>query len=83
MPALANWARLASAAWAVIRLSLRISRHGAKLLSCTPKQTRLGRGAFMVWQTEVINERRELLARLRTTMFRYNPAPSAATGAGS
>lgn len=61
----------------------RISRHGAKLLSCTPKQTRLGRGAFMVWQTEVINDRRELLARLRTTMFRYNPVAPVTTGAGA
>jgi hypothetical protein len=51
----------------------RLCRRGALLLSCTPKQTRLGRGAFIAWQTEVINQERVLLARLRTTFFRYNP----------
>lgn len=51
----------------------RLCRRGALLLSCKPKQTRLGRGAFIAWQTEVINQERVLLARLRTTFFRYNP----------
>lgn len=52
----------------------RLCRRGALLLACTPKRTRLGQGAFIQWQTEIINGRRELLARLRTTFFRYNPA---------
>lgn len=52
----------------------RLCRRGALLLSCTPKETRLGRGAFIRYQTEVINQQRELLARLRTTFYRYNPA---------
>ena len=52
----------------------RLCRRGALLLSCRPKQTRLGRGAFIAWQTEVINQEKVLLARLRTTFFRYNPA---------
>jgi hypothetical protein len=56
----------------------RLCRRGAFLLSCIPKQTRLGRGAFIGWQTEVINQHRELLARLRTTFFRYNPHPAGA-----
>ncbi len=51
----------------------RLCRRGAVLLSCTPKQTRVGQGAFICWQSEIINARRELLARLRTTFFRYNP----------
>lgn len=54
----------------------RLCRRGALLLSCRPKQTRVGRGAFICWQSEIINERRELLARLRTTFFRYSPAGS-------
>jgi len=51
----------------------RLCRRGARLLSCLPKQTRVGRGAFVQWETEVVNERRDLLARLRTTYYRYNP----------
>ncbi len=55
----------------------RLCRRGALLLSCTPKQTRVGRGAFICWQSEIINQRRERLARLRTTFFRYNPTGGA------
>ncbi|MGI4812293.1 MAG: FAS1-like dehydratase domain-containing protein [Janthinobacterium lividum] len=51
----------------------RLCRRGAKLLGCTPKETKLGRGAFVIWQTEIVNQRFECLARLSTTFFRYNP----------
>lgn len=51
----------------------RLCRRGALLLECQPKQTRLGHGAFITWQTEVINQERTLVARLRTTFFRYVP----------
>ena len=37
----------------------RLCRRGALLLSCKPKETRVGQGAFISWQTEVINQRRE------------------------
>lgn len=57
----------------VARVGDRLCRRGALLLSCKPRQTRVGRGAFVCWQSEIINQRRELLARLRTTFFRYNP----------
>jgi len=50
----------------------RLCRRGARLLSCTPRQTRIGRGAFIEWETEIINQRRERLALLRTTFYRYN-----------
>ena len=33
----------------------RLCRRGALLLSCKPKETRVGQGAFISWQTEVIN----------------------------
>jgi len=55
----------------------RLCRFGALLLSCHPKQTRLGRGAFIAWQTRVINQRREPVALLRTTFYRYNPQAQA------
>lgn len=56
----------------------RLCRRGALLLTCTPKQTRVGRGAFICWQSEIINENRDVLARLRTTFFRYNPTGASA-----
>lgn len=51
----------------------RLARRGAKLLACAPKETKVGRGAFLTWQSEIVNERLEVVARLRTTFFRYNP----------
>nr|ART90204.1 hypothetical protein [uncultured bacterium] len=54
------------------RVGDRLCRRGALLLSCMPKQTRVGRGAFICWQSEIIDQRRNVLARLRTTFFRYN-----------
>lgn len=51
----------------------RLARRGAKLLACQPKETRVGRGAFLTWESEIVNERLEVVARLQTTFFRYNP----------
>lgn len=51
----------------------RLCRRGALLLACKPRETRVGRGAFISWQMEVINQRRERVALMRTTFFRYNP----------
>lgn len=53
----------------------RLARRGAKLLACEPKETRVGRGAFLTWQSEIVNDRLEVVARLCTTFFRYNPHP--------
>jgi acyl dehydratase len=55
----------------------RLSRRGNRLLSCTPKETSVGRGAFLVWQTEVRNQRGELVSRLRNTAYYYQPHPRA------
>jgi acyl dehydratase len=51
----------------------RLTRRGALLLACTPKETRVGRGAFLTWEQEVVNQRGELVARTRIGFFRYNP----------
>jgi hypothetical protein len=51
----------------------RLARRGAKLLACVPKETKVGRGAFLTWESEIVNERLEVVARLQTTFFRYNP----------
>jgi acyl dehydratase len=51
----------------------RLQRHGARLLSCLPKETKVGRGAFLTWESEIRNQRGEVVARMRTTWLRYNP----------
>lgn len=51
----------------------RLSRRGARLLSCTPKETSVGRGAFIVWSTNIINQHGEVVACTQTNYFRYNP----------
>ena len=44
-----------------------------KLVSCTAKETSVGRGAFMTWEWEARNQRAETVARFRNTMYLYNP----------
>jgi len=56
-----------------VALGDRLTRNGMKLVSCRPKETSVGRGAFMTWQWEVLNQRSELVARLRNTMYVYSP----------
>jgi hypothetical protein len=51
----------------------RLSRTGMKLVSCTPKETSVGRGAFLTWEWEARNQRAETVARFRNTMYLYNP----------
>lgn len=50
-----------------------LRRRGATLLRCDVKETRVGRGAFLTWQSEIVNQRDEVLARQRMTYFRYAP----------
>jgi acyl dehydratase len=51
----------------------RLHRRGATLLACLPKETKVGRGAFLIWASEIRNQRDEVVARMRTTWLRYNP----------
>ncbi|OYD60224.1 UNVERIFIED_ORG: MaoC dehydratase-like protein [Burkholderia sp. CF145] len=53
----------------------RLLKRGALLVACEPKSTKVGCGAFITWQSELINERLDVVARTRTTVFRYNPDP--------
>jgi hypothetical protein len=48
-----------------------------KLVACKPKETSVGRGAFMTWEWEVRNQRDEVVARLRNTMYVYSPREEA------
>jgi acyl dehydratase len=51
----------------------RLARVGNRLVACVPKRTRLGRGAFMTWQSEVHNQRGEVVLRTRNRVYRYEP----------
>jgi len=51
----------------------RVGRRGQRLISCTPKQTSMGRGAFMTWESELVTDRGEVVARIRTGTYAYNP----------
>lgn len=51
----------------------RLCMRGRKLLSCTPKETSVGRGAFLTLESETINQRGEVIARFRTGMYYYVP----------
>lgn len=55
----------------------RLLRRGARLVACRPKETKIGRGAFLTWESEIVNQRMEVVARLQTTFYRYNPHPKA------
>jgi hypothetical protein len=50
-----------------------IGRRGNKLVSCTPKETAVGRGAFMVWESEIVDEAGEVVTRLRVGTYAYVP----------
>jgi hypothetical protein len=51
----------------------RLSRRGLKLVACDIKETRVGRGAFLKLETEVVNEDGEVLARVRAGIYLYQP----------
>jgi hypothetical protein len=49
----------------------RLAATGRKLLGCVPKETHVGRGAFVTWETRVLAEDGELVALMRLTAFFY------------
>jgi N-terminal half of MaoC dehydratase len=46
---------------------------GRRLLSCEPKETKVGRGAFLKWQSEIKNQRNEVVALVNTGIYMYHP----------
>ncbi|WP_433190045.1 FAS1-like dehydratase domain-containing protein [Actinoallomurus sp. CA-150999] len=54
----------------------RLAVKGNVLVSCVPKQTSVGRGAFLTWESEIHDQRGELVARRRTTGYSYEPGPA-------
>jgi hypothetical protein len=59
-----------------VLLGERLGARGRKLLSCLPKQTRVGRGAFCVFETEIVSDRGDVVARMRTGTYAYDPHPA-------
>jgi hypothetical protein len=51
----------------------RVGRRGQRLVSCVPKQTSMGRGAFLTWESELVTDSGEVIARVRTGTYAYNP----------
>lgn len=51
----------------------RLGMRGRGLLSCTPKETAVGRGAFSTTETEIVSDRGDVIAVMRTGTYAYNP----------
>lgn len=56
-----------------IKVGDQLGRSGYVLLSCEPKETKVGRGAFMVWESEIKNQDNEVVAKTRVGTYSYNP----------
>jgi hypothetical protein len=50
-----------------------LSKRGNVLLSCVPKWISVGRGAFLTLESEVVTGGGEVIARIRNTVFAYEP----------
>ena len=61
----------------------RIGRRGRKLLACVPKETSVGRGAFLTWESEMVTGTGEVVARMRTVSYAYTPRPAAGWDGGA
>lgn len=51
----------------------RLGVRGRRLVSCTPKETAVGRGAFSTIETEIVSDRGDVVAVMRTGTYAYNP----------
>jgi len=56
----------------------RIGRRGKRLVACTPKETGVGRGAFLTWESEIVVEpaagaEPEVVGRIRIGTYAYVP----------
>jgi acyl dehydratase len=57
----------------------RVGRRGQLLVSCAPKETSMGRGAFLTWQSELVTDTGDVVGYVRTGTYAYNPhAPAGA-----
>ncbi len=51
----------------------RLTSSGNRLISCLPKQTSVGRGAFQIFESYVHNQDGELIATVRRGLYSYVP----------
>jgi hypothetical protein len=51
----------------------RVGRRGYKLISCAPKETSMGRGSFLTWQSELVTDSGDVVAHMRTGTYAYVP----------
>lgn len=51
----------------------RLGTRGRRLLSCTPKETRVGQGAFSTVEYDIVSNRGDVVARVRQSMYAYEP----------
>lgn len=51
----------------------RIGRQGKRLLACAPKETSVGRGAFLTWESDIVTDAGEVVARIRIGTYAYVP----------
>ncbi|TAM64505.1 MaoC family dehydratase N-terminal domain-containing protein [Mycobacterium sp.] len=51
----------------------RLGIRGKRLLSCAPKETVVGRGAFSTTESEIVSDRGDVVAVMRTGTYAYNP----------
>jgi len=56
-----------------VHIGERVARRGTMLVACEPKETRVGRGAFITTETEIVAGDEEVVARIRTGLFLYTP----------
>ncbi|MET0454158.1 MAG: MaoC family dehydratase N-terminal domain-containing protein [Mycobacterium sp.] len=54
----------------------RLGKRGQKLLSCAVKETSVGRGAFLTFESEIVSDKGDVVARYRNGVYAYNPHPS-------
>jgi hypothetical protein len=51
----------------------RVGKRGRRLIACIPKETSMGRGAFLTWESELVTDTGEVVAFVRTGTYAYNP----------
>lgn len=50
----------------------RLGNRGRRLLSCTPKETSVGRGAFLSWEYDIVSDQGDVVAVVRNVVYAYN-----------
>ena len=61
----------------------RLTSSGRRLVSVTPRETSVGRGAFMTFQSEVRNQAGALVAKINNAGFHYDPSQNGEVAARS